>query len=1030
MSRQSFITRGPIPANMNGIELTEQRYAVDRFYHPDDGAASYLQDNIADWVGDFSGATLSGNVLTITSAVSPTTAGNYNIVNRTVVINGSTAALTSSGNGIHINLINCQIDVRQGTAAPNTAFGSWPNAGDGTARVAETFTDIANPTAAQLATARANSRSLNIYGGSINVSDTSGSRFFSPSDLFDSEIDFASDTATGPGALFGTTTNGRWVRFALRKVVDDQTARGAARTNAYGILRQLVAPVFDGYGIRQGNANYDTTLIVDEPDFPNERQESFYSMNVQNSDRDQPIQTIGGPSLGSLNEAWGNLNGQATPGLISQSDEDSQSLSGVLTTIADKRRFFSDAQLTNGAAGVFLRTRVNADPSLFNNAGDWNLRAQSTSPTTTNRDLIIDYQTNADGMWSSFRYSENGGSTYNNGFVDWFFWDTRTDVGTTNLATAWSNNSAPLGTVVIPAQYTYGTIAASTSGSKTFNEYSSETEIRSYNWTVTEAAEVYTLPAAAQPLRVNSGNNVVVADETIVAADVAAAELPFATSNAKSFQQLSDKIKRDWALFGLDRNRLVGGGEFSWIGSITITNTDADTNLSGNILTFNRVSGLDNSQAGHPVNGLNVTGALDIQVPFEGLLLFSTLNANDQGTGDVILQGTTVNNWSVTTAHTGTTVNGAITFNLTNASGTMTAEQIFGNNVIPGNAGNITVNADAAITIQVPDTTSTRLQAGTNVTLENIPAGAVTNSINVDTSVGGYIAVRQNVDGADTEVLFVGRFTAGSTIAGLDSFSSTVFDNDDTITVYIKYDSDIATRTYYQEFAQTFTFDTTMNAVHQVGLPQPVASALVGTPDGMGSGASTALPSNFRIDTSLYDTSTVGAMNTALVTISNSVDQAALDIGQQDGLAIAADVANTEGYFTSYYNNRASGVTPIAEFAQNATVNWDRSRITFASGDVEGGFRVQHVIRNWAGTGTGNFALSRTGAGEVSPQISGAASIGTVIQAIDGSNVGVQVGDMHNFLGNQALNPINTAPAGGFDRTDSTANYGQNIERS
>ena len=743
MSRRSFTTSGAIPANMNGIELTEAGFAVDRFYHPDDGAAAFLADNVDTLIGltQITNITRTGNTVTISGASSPTITNTYNIVDRTVILDGAGASLTSGINGVHINLINCQVDIRNGATGANIAIGSWPSAGDQTARVSETFTDIANPTAAQLATARTNSRSLNLYGCSVNISDGTNSRFFSPSDMFDCELDWTSDSAIN-GALFGTTTNGRWVRFAFRKVVDANTSGNAARTNPYGALRQLGAPVFDGYGIRQGNSGYNTTLIVDEPNFPNSRQAAFYNMNVVGTDTDQPIQVIGGPSLGSVDDAWGNLNGGANPGLISQAADATQSRSGVLTTIADKRRFFSDPLFTTGAEGVILRTRTNVQPSVFGATGDWATRAQILAgrTPTANRDVIVDYTTNADGIWSAFRYSTDGGASYISGSIDWFFWDPRNNAGSTNLATAWSNNSAPAGTVLLPAQNTYGIVNSNNAGSKVLTGYSNETEIRSAVWDVVEASDVYTLPAAGQPLRVNSGNSVVVRDTFFTAADIAAAETPFATASNKTFQDLFNKAKRDYALWDLDTRPGTANGDLNWTGGITITDNDANTVLTGTDITFNRVSELDNSAADNPINGIEITGTLSIEVPFEGRLSANTLNANNQSTGVATLTTPTINNWSVTSTHGSTTVNGATTVGLTNASGTILSSVIFGDNE-PAGTGDITLNADAAITVQVQDTSNTRFQAGTNVTIQNVPAQAANYTFTSGTLAGRW-AVR------------------------------------------------------------------------------------------------------------------------------------------------------------------------------------------------------------------------------------------------------------------------------------------------
>ena len=85
------------------------------------------------------------------------------------------------------------------------------------------------------------------------------------------------------------------------------------------------------------------------------------------------------------------------------------------------------------------------------------------------------------------------------------------------------------------------------------------------------------------------------------------------------------------------------------------------------------------------------------------------------------------------------------------------------------------------------------------------------------------------------------------------------------------------------------------------------------------------------------------------------------------------------------------------------------------------------MVFNWESVGGQTFSLSRTGSTEVLPLVSGAASIGTVIAAIDASQTATQVGDIHNFNGRLAENPLLTEPAGGFE---TSGRYDVNIERT
>ena len=300
---------------------------------------------------------------------------------------------------------------------------------------------------------------------------------------------------------------------------------------------------------------------------------------------------------------------------------------------------------------------------------------------------------------------------------------------------------------------------------------------------------------------------------------------------------------------------------------------------------------------------------------------------------------------------------------------TISSAEIFGDNEPPG-TGTITLNSNVQVTVQVQDTNNTRFAAGTNVTIEAAPMAPVTNTISIDTTQSGYYAITQTLDGTTTQVRGATRFGPSNPFTS-PSFTSPTFDSADTIQVYVKYDSNINTNTFYQEQVLTFAFNPDMDTVHQVPISIPVAEALVGD--------ATLYPATLGLSAAYND---MLAPNNVLVTIFNSSTDDPYNLIQTQGLSLAATIANEAAYFQAWYTDRGTTTTPIATFGQSDTVTWDNTRITFASNDLSGGFRVQHVINNWASTGAGTFALSRTGAGEISPQISGPAALGTVVQAV------------------------------------------------
>ena len=328
-------------------------------------------------------------------------------------------------------------------------------------------------------------------------------------------------------------------------------------------------------------------------------------------------------------------------------------------------------------------------------------------------------------------------------------------------------------------------------------------------------------------------------------------------------------------------------------------------------------------------------------------------------------------------------------------SGTQEFADVFGNVTITDGI-TFTVASDATLAVNATATQiamftiNNSLGLGT-LTFNEVEA-PVTNTVNIDTTVGGYYAIL--IEGAEVEGMT--RFEAGSTVS--HDYVTPTYSQGNSIHVYIKYDSNVATNTYYTEQVVPFVFNAAADTPHTVNVPVPVATALVGS-------AITTLPSNIGIASSYLDGTDADNPNTALVTITNSTN-ASLGLGETVGLALAATVGNEAAYFTSWYKNRASSTNPIITYEQSSIVSWDSGRITFASGNVDGGFRLQHVVRNWGDNQAGNFALSRTGASEVSPQIDGAASISTVIAALDASQTATSVEDIKNYAGYRSQNPL------------------------
>ena len=300
--------------------------------------------------------------------------------------------------------------------------------------------------------------------------------------------------------------------------------------------------------------------------------------------------------------------------------------------------------------------------------------------------------------------------------------------------------------------------------------------------------------------------------------------------------------------------------------------------------------------------------------------------------------------------------------------------------VTPPATGTVTIAGGGTIEIAgVAGASQARFQAAADGT--TITFAPPRTTINIDTTTGGFYAIR-NSAGADIDVT---AFAAGDNVSqNFEVAAGTTLD------VFIKYNSDITNRVVYQEQQVSFTTDAD-GGVETVRLSNPEPDALVGA-------MSTAAPANYSVATS------VDATSVLLPVITNtSVDEPLRIMLPADGQYIAVDLANTQDYFQAYVDNVGTTIEPIFEFRAGQTINWDDTRVTFASGNVNAdGNRVQHSINNWSFSGGGTFSLSRSGADEIFANISGTVGLDTVVQAVDGSTTATRV----------------TAIAGDVDRID------------
>ena len=434
---------------------------------------------------------------------------------------------------------------------------------------------------------------------------------------------------------------------------------------------------------------------------------------------------------------------------------------------------------------------------------------------------------------------------------------------------------------------------------------------------------------------------------------------------------------------------IFDGSTVSGNASITATSTTAgatvrfnnDFNVSN--CTLSSADNIRFDDGGSGTIGDNVTCSTTAA---DGIIVMRS-----NGSGDNFeVTASRMNTYDVTASRGLVILNGDIRVDLVGAVGspTMTVAQLFGGtDNVPGTAGQITLTSDAPITIQTNDTSRFTYGTANNVTIEAIPAGLATNTWSIPTPVAGRYAVTSTIGGVNAIIQAPTDFAAGATVSG--TISSSTYSTADSITMWVKYDSQFSAGSlqYYLENAQTLNFSSTDGTV-------------LGFSPGSAEVAAFAIDEQADVPSNVSFTASADG-NNALVEITNS-SNASLTLTFNTSLQLIADIANSSAYFDSWFNNRGTTTAPIVVYGQGYVSNIDASRITFESGNTDGGFRLQHTTGNWSNSSsTGTFASSRTGAPEVVSVIAGLALVNPtdIRNAMDSSVAAGRVERIANAAG-------------------------------
>ena len=271
------------------------------------------------------------------------------------------------------------------------------------------------------------------------------------------------------------------------------------------------------------------------------------------------------------------------------------------------------------------------------------------------------------------------------------------------------------------------------------------------------------------------------------------------------------------------------------------------------------------------------------------------------------------------------------------------------------------------------------------------PAVVEEVTIPAHSTLGGFYQVVLSNSSVTTSGLATTRasFTAGTDVVySLSSDDGWV--DGDTLTVYFKYDSDVDNDEMYQELVRTHTFGSGSSSLAP---PDRVVTALVN--------AIVDVSSNVTISVSSH-TPVKATVPSVLVDVQNQAGgSSAVDFDQFESQGLAAIIGNTSGYFDAWFDNRATSTDPLLNYGGGNSAEWNTDVLGFGTGQESGGFRIQQLVSNWgdqAGT-TNNFLAAteaRTGAAEILSREAQQASLGSIVTAVDRSEMSSTLDDVNN----------------------------------
>ena len=656
------------------------------------------------------------NILTISTTRNPA-AGSYAITDRIIIIDGANAQLAAIANGAHVSFYNCRIMIRSWSLAAGVVLtppiGTFASAGTTGAGAGgrETPTNFLAPTTG---------RSINCYGCTIAIADEAatadlhGNVFGNFGDFIGSDITFEGPSVR-PGGNFVTFTYQTGGRFINSRHICNPNSTASQGLQGYSFSSVFEGASLYSCGMTSGNATTATSAgsgprLLQEAQFTYDDQVEYFFIQADarsgwNQGANSFLQ-LGFKTPSSNDDRTGVIrNGSFQSGTPSYIDIVNGA--GAVYNFAGYLPTYQDLATGNPVENVRVRVatsalRGSATPTASNN---WHsqLVQDNTEKTLGTTFYANEYLTDATGQLVTSRSTLNGWTSASTGSYDPFRFDTRTAVGSAQLA------SLDLDTIVLNApehcapvllQNIRGTATGTGSANAGFTRHQARYEARSYTHAVSEdfTESSTTLPdGSARDVNTDYGIDRTVRNDNtragVIKATEALALAEFDTAGNKEAQDVFEFIVANWAQYTTNVEPEAVGSSFTWNGAFTLSDLNAASTVTNTAATINRISEL---VAGNNINTLGGT-AIIVDTDIDGVSLRASGNIN-LGVGNTIT-GATLTAASYTNFPT--TLDGSIIFigtHTVTANGTLNVTDVAavdGLNLVV-NAG-VTLNVTGAV---------------------------------------------------------------------------------------------------------------------------------------------------------------------------------------------------------------------------------------------------------------------------------------------------------------------------------------------